>query len=72
LRAGSQALAAANGDLRIYARRKRGERTAVLLSEDSEQIDQDGTLILEALYEQYAAPDRNGPAAAHDEEHDEP
>src|SRR6201989_1197273 len=42
-------------------------RTAVLLSGDSEQIDQDAAIV-EALSEQYAAPDRNGPAAPHDED----
>lgn len=73
IESGSQAwaLAAADGDLHIYAREEAGEWTEVLLSEDSEQIDQDGSSILEALYEQYAATG-NGQTAAHDEEQDEP
>jgi hypothetical protein len=48
------ALAATNGDLRIYSREQAGDWSEVALSEDSEQIDQDGSLILEALYEQRA------------------
>ena len=69
IESGSQAwaLAAADGDLHIYAREEAGEWAEVLLSEDSEQIDQDGSSILEALYEQYAATDQNGRAAAGDD-----
>jgi hypothetical protein len=58
------ALAAADGDLHVYSREQAGEWIEVLLSEDSEQIDQDGSSILEALYEQYAAADQDGQAAA--------
>ena len=74
IESGSQAwaLAAADGDLHIYAREEAGEWTEVLLSEDSEQIDRDGSSILEALYEQYAATHQNGRAAAHDDEQEEP
>ena len=74
IESGSQAwaLAAADGALHIYAREEAGGWTEVLLSEDSEQIDQDGSSILEALYEQYAATDQDGQAAAHDDEQEEP
>ena len=48
------AVAATNGDVRIFSREQVGEWIEVLLSEDSEQIDGDGSLILEALYEQQA------------------
>lgn len=66
---GSQAwaLAAADGDPHIYAREVRCVVRG-FLSEDLEQIDQEGGSILEALYERYATPDRNGQAAAHDDE----
>jgi hypothetical protein len=47
------AVAATNGDLRVYSREQAGEWIEVSLSDDSEQIDQDGSLILEALYEQH-------------------
>jgi hypothetical protein len=47
------AVAATNGDLRVYGREQAGEWVEVSLSDDSEQIDQDGSLILEALYEQH-------------------
>lgn len=46
------AVAATNGDVRIFSREQAGEWIEVLLSEDSEQIDADGSLILEAMYEQ--------------------
>ena len=48
-----------------------GEWSELVLSEGSEQIDGDGSLILEALYEQHAgrAPDEEPEA---DEEQDEP
>ena len=48
------AMAATNGDVRIFSRDQAGEWIEVLLSEESEQLDGDGSLILEALYEQYA------------------
>jgi outer membrane biosynthesis protein TonB len=48
------AMAATNGDVRIFSREQAGEWIEVLLSEESEQLDGDGSLILEALYEQYA------------------
>jgi hypothetical protein len=48
------AMAATNGDVRIFSREQAGEWVEVLLSEDSEQVDGDGSLILEALYEQAA------------------
>ena len=44
------AVAATNGDLHIYGRKDADEWNEVSLSEDSEQIDRDGSLILEALY----------------------
>jgi hypothetical protein len=47
-------MAATNGDVRIFSREQAGEWVEVLLSEDSEQVDGDGSLILEALYEQAA------------------
>ena len=65
------AIAATNGDVRIFSREQVGEWTEVLLSEDSEQIDGDGSLILEALYEQHAgtAPEEaQEPEAAEEEE----
>jgi len=66
IESGSQAwaLAAADGELHIFSREDAGEWTEVLLSEDSEQVDQDGSSILEALYEQYAVSDQNGQTAA--------
>jgi hypothetical protein len=74
IESGSQAwaLAAADGDLHIYAREEAGEWTEMLLSEDAEQIDQDGSSILEALYEQYATTHQNGQTTAQDDEEDEP
>ena len=48
------AVAATNGDVRIFSRERVGEWIEVLMSEDSEQIDGDGSLMLEALYEQQA------------------
>jgi len=68
------AIAATNGDVRIFSREQVGEWTEVLLSEDSEQIDGDGSLILEALYEQHAgtAPEEaQEPEAAEEEEEPE-
>jgi hypothetical protein len=70
------AVAATNGDLHIYSREGAGEWSEVSLSEDSEQIDQDGSLILEALYEQHVGrqpgEDIEEPAAeAETEEEDE-
>jgi hypothetical protein len=49
------AFAATNGDVRIFSREEVGEWSELLLSEGSEQVDGDGSLILEALYEQHAA-----------------
>jgi len=56
IQSGSQvwAVAATNGDVRVFSREQVGEWIEVLLSEDSEQLDGDGSLILEALYEQRA------------------
>lgn len=73
IESGSQAwaLAAADGDLHVYSRAEAGEWTEVLLSEDSEQIDQDGSSILEALYEQYATTDHPGHAAEPQDEEEE-
>ena len=67
------AFAATNGDVRIFSREEVGEWSELLLSEGSEQIDGDGSLILEALYEQHAgtAPEEEGEAAA-EEEMEEP
>jgi hypothetical protein len=64
------AMAATNGDVRIFSREQAGEWIEVLLSEDSEQLDGDGSLILEALYEQYAGgePEEEGEEAEADEE----
>ena len=64
------AMAATNGDVRIFGREQAGEWIEVLLSEDSEQLDGDGSLILEALYEQYAGgePEEAGEEAEADEE----
>jgi cobalamin biosynthesis protein CobT len=45
------AVAATNGDLRIYSREQAGAWSELPLSEESEQIDEDGSVILEALYE---------------------
>ncbi len=49
------AFAATNGDVRIFSREEVGEWSELVLSEGSEQLDGDGSLILEALYEQHAA-----------------
>ena len=64
------AMAATNGDVRIFSREQAGEWIEVLLSEESEQLDGDGSLILEALYEQYAGgePEEAGEEAEADEE----
>ena len=53
-----------------FSREQAGEWIEVLLSEDSEQLDGDGSLILEALYEQYAGgePEEEGEEAEADEE----
>jgi hypothetical protein len=74
IESGSQAwaLAAADGDLHIYSREGPDQWTEVLLSEDAEQIDQDGSSILEALYEQYTMPGHDGQAAADDVEQEQP
>jgi hypothetical protein len=70
------AVAATNGDLHIYSREDAGEWNEVSLSEDSEQIDRDGSLILEALYEQQVGdtPDEETeePEAEAEEEDEEP
>jgi hypothetical protein len=74
------AVAATNGDVRIFSREGAGEWIEVLLSEDSEQLGGDGSLILEALYEQHAGrepeeeeepeaeEEEEGPEAFEDEE----
>jgi hypothetical protein len=72
------AVAATSGDLRVYSREQAGEWIEVALSDDSEQIDQDGSLILEALYEQHIGQEQaesEEPEAEEDEpepEEDEP
>jgi outer membrane biosynthesis protein TonB len=74
IQSGSQAwaVAAAGGDLHVYSREEAGEWIEVLLSEDSEQLDRDGSSILEALYEQHTTTDQNGHAAAPEAEQEEP
>jgi hypothetical protein len=54
IESGSQAwaLATANGDLRIFSRDGAGEWSEAFLTDDTEQLDESGSLILEALYEQ--------------------
>ena len=69
------AMAATNGDVRIFSRDQAGEWIEVLLSEESEQLDGDGSLILEALYEQYAGEEpeeEEGEEPEAEEEDDEP
>ena len=68
------AVAATNGDVRIFSREQAGEWIEVLLSEDSEQLDGDGSLILEALYEQHAGrePEDEGDEPVAEEEEEEP
>ena len=68
------AMAATNGDVRIFSREQAGEWIEVLLSEESEQLDGDGSLILEALYEQYAGeePEEAGEEPEAEEEVEEP
>jgi hypothetical protein len=68
------AMAATNGDVRIFSREQTGEWIEVLLSEDSEQLNGDGSLILEALYEQYAGeePKEEGEEPEAEEEAEEP
>jgi hypothetical protein len=68
------AVAATNGDVRIFGREQVGEWVEVLLSEDSEQLDGDGSLILEALYEQHAGgqPEEEGEEPEAEEEAEEP
>jgi hypothetical protein len=68
------AVAATNGDVRIFSREQVGEWIEVLLSEDSEQLDGDGSLILEALYEQHAGgePEEEGEEPEAEVEAEEP
>lgn len=66
------AVSAADGDLHIYSREDAGEWTEVLLSDDAEQIDQDGSAILEALYEQHATTHQNGATGEPEAEEEEP
>ena len=68
------AMAATNGDVRIFSRAQAGEWIEVLLSEESEQLDGDGSLILEALYEQYAGeePEEEEEEPEAEEEDEEP
>jgi outer membrane biosynthesis protein TonB len=69
------AMAATNGDVRIFSREQAGEWIEVLLSEESEQLDGDGSLILEALYEQYAGEEpeeEEGEEPEAEEEDEEP
>ena len=68
------AFAATNGDVRIFSREEAGEWSEVLLSEGSEQIDGDGSSILEALYEQHAGrePEDEGDEPVAEEEEEEP
>jgi hypothetical protein len=54
------AVAATNGDLHIYSREDADEWIEVPLTEDAEQIDEDGSLILEALYEQHLGANGDG------------
>jgi hypothetical protein len=57
------AVAATNGDLHIYSREDADEWIEVPLTEDAEQIDEDGSLILEALYEQHLGANGDGAGA---------
>ena len=68
------AMAATNGDVRIFSREQAGEWIEVLLSEESEQLDGDGSLIMEALYEQYAGeePEEEAEEPEAEEEDEEP
>jgi hypothetical protein len=68
------AVAATSGDVRIFSREQMGEWIEVLLSEDSEQLDGDGSLILEALYEQHAGrePQEEGEEPEAEEEEEGP
>jgi hypothetical protein len=68
------AVAATNGDLRIFSREQVGEWSEVLLSEDSEELDGDGSLILEAVYEQHAGsePEEEGEKPEAEEEEEDP
>ena len=76
IQSGSQvwAVAATNGDVRVFSREQVGEWIEVLLSEDSEQLDGDGSLILEAVYEQHAGrePEDEGEEPEAEEEEEEP
>jgi hypothetical protein len=76
IQSGSQvwAVAATNGDVRVFSREQVGEWIEVLLSEDSEQLDGDGSLILEALYEQRAdrEPEDDGQEPEAEEGEEEP
>ena len=65
------AVAATNDELRIYSREQAGDWSEVPLSEDAEQIDQDGSLILEALYEQQAGTLSDGAAEQPEAEEEE-
>jgi len=69
------AVAATNRDLHVYSREQAGEWNEVSLTEDTE-LDQDGGLILEALYEEHVGHEPNDdveePEAEAEDEGEEP
>jgi hypothetical protein len=66
------AVAATNGDLSVYSRERPGEWVEVSLSDDAEQIGDDGSVLLEALYEQQNGLDQGEEEPREDDDVDEP
>jgi hypothetical protein len=66
------AVAATDEDLRIYSREQAGAWSELPLSEESERIDEDGSVILEALYERQTGQPQDNDAEAPEAEADEP
>ena len=70
------ALVATDGELRVFSREESGEWSELPIGEDAEQLGEDGTLILEALYEQEVGADGAEPgepeAEAAEAEEEEP
>lgn len=66
------AVAATDEDLRIYSREQAGGWSELPLSEESEPIDDDGSAILEALYERQAGQPQDNDAEELEAEEEEP
>jgi ribosome biogenesis protein MAK21 len=66
------AVAATDEDLRIYSREQAGAWSELPLGEESERIDEDGNVILEALYERQTGQPQDNDAEEPEAEADEP